>query len=371
MEKNCIDLLQLQMVISEGVEAAVPGPVWVRAELSSVSVKRGGHCYMELSQSVDGACVAQARAVIWDSVYRQIAPCFAGATGTSLQAGQQLLLQVSARYNPVYGLSLIVNDIDPDYTLGDARRKRNETWERLCSEGLADMQKDLQICTLPRRIAVVSADTAAGYRDFMRHLHENAGGFRFATSLFEAPMQGAGCAAGIAGALGAIELEKELFDATVILRGGGGKLDLACYDEYEMCAAIARHPLPVITAIGHDQDTHLCDAVAFDAVKTPTALADWFLDAFVQEDARLWDLRQRLVNVNRTRIALLEKRLDVLKARLEAADPRRLLERGYALVVGGDGHLLKRAAGLKEGDSVTVMLEDGTVECMITKVSSR
>lgn len=370
MDKNCIDLLMLQNVVKAGVEAAVPGLLWVKAELASVSRRRNGHCYLDLVQSRDGAVQAQARAIIWAGVYGQLSLFFESVTGCPLQAGQQLLLAVRVNYSPVYGLSLIVEDIDPDYTVGDAERKRIETLERLRKEGLLEVQKEFALPVLPYRFAVISAPDAAGYRDFTRHLHGNAYGFKYSTTLYPAAMQGTECASSVAAALKEIEASGIAYDAVLLLRGGGGKLDLACYDEYEMCAAISRHPFPVLTAIGHDQDTHLCDMVAFDSVKTPTALADYFIDIYAGEDARLYEMATRLKNVRRTRLALMEGQLNVLKARLEAADPRRLLEKGYVLALGSDDHPLRRAAGTKVGDTLTLLFSDGRIRTEVKKVES-
>lgn len=370
MDKIKMDLLQVQTLLARGVEMALPGPFWVRAEIASLSVRRNGHCYMDLSQSVDGELVAQVRAIAWSSVYRQIEPYFQSVTGVPLQIGQQVLLMAQVNYSPLYGLSLIINDIDPDYTLGDAERKRAETLERLRSEDLLDAQKELVMADLPYSLAVVSAEGAAGYRDFMRHLHENPYGFRFKTTLFQAAMQGSDCAASVASAIAEAVSCAEQFDAVLLLRGGGGKLDLACYDEYEMCAAIARCPLPVLTAVGHDQDTHLCDMVAHCAVKTPTALADWFLEIYMDEDARLTDLQRRLDNARRTRLQLMEHRLDLLAARLDAADPRRLLERGYIIALDSAGHPLKSAASLSKGSKISLMLSDGTVSATVDSVAT-
>lgn len=368
MESNYTDLLHLQAVLKTALETAIPDSLWVKAEIASLSVHRTGHCYIDLVQSREGAVVAQARAIIWASTCKQIVPYFRSVTGSDLQAGQQVLLQVRAQYSAIYGLSLIVNDIDPDYTLGDAERKRRETLEKLEKEGLMDLQRELDLPELPYRIAVVSAEVAAGYRDFMRHLHENSFGFRFETELYPAPMQGTECAPGIAAALQAIEQSGVNYDATVVLRGGGGKLDLACYDEYLMCWAIANHPFPVITAIGHDQDIHLCDMVAYDAVKTPTALADFFVGMYEVELNRLKNLRMQLSNVREARIKAMEHRLDLLKARLEAASPRRLLEKGYILVVGPDGKVTKTAGALSGGDTISLMFGDGRVICRVETV---
>jgi len=364
-EKDCWDLFSLQSLLKESIEECLPSHFWVRAEIASLSLRRNGHCYMDLSQSEGGGVVAQVKAIIWAGIYRQIAPYFESETGVSLSAGQQVLFLANVNYSPVYGLSLIIDDVDPQYTVGDAARKREETLKRLRSEGLSVMQQELTLPMLPRRFAVISAESAAGYRDFVRQLSDNPYGFRFEIELFPSPMQGSECAGGVEEAVKAIVASKRPFDAVLMLRGGGGKLDLACYDEYRLCAALARCPFPVLTAVGHDQDVHLCDLVAYQALKTPTALADFFIDIFADCKATLDALQQRLAGVRRTRIALSRGKLDILSARLEAADPRRILDRGYTLIVGPDGHKMTSVSAGKAGDVLTIMFRDGTIKATI------
>ncbi len=363
-----MDLYSLLTLVKEGIETSIPGNVWVKAEIASVSVRRNGHCYMDLLQSDKGSVVAQTRAIIWSNTYGQVAPYFQSVTGSPLEAGQQVLLCVRVNFSQNFGFSLIVDDVDPEYTLGDALRVRMETLERLRREGLLETQKELALPPLPYRIAVISAPDAAGYRDFVRHLEGNRWGYRFDVSLYPATMQGVGCAASIVAALNDITVSGTDYDAVLVLRGGGGKLDLACYDEYELCSAVALHPFPVLTAIGHDQDVHLCDMVAHEALKTPTALADRFIDIYAQEDARLNELRLRLKNAGMTRLTLMLGRLEVLKARLEAADPRRLIEKGFVLALGPDDHLLRKAADVRVGDIVTLMMKDGRIRTRTEKV---
>jgi exodeoxyribonuclease VII large subunit len=157
-------------------------------------------------------------------------------------------------------------------------------------------------------------------------------------------------------------------DAVLILRGGGAKLDLACFDDYQLAAAIARYPMPVLTAIGHDQDFHVADMVAHAFVKTPTALADFFLDIYADEDARLSSYMTRMKMAFSSRLALMESNLNVLQARIMGADPRRILERGYTLVLDADGRVMKGAAGRSKGDRVTVMFADGRLDCTVNNV---
>lgn len=191
MERDFIDLLELQSRLKEGVECLFPGRIWLKAEVSAVKARSGGHCYLELSQSGENGLAAKASAIIWSSKYRFLAPYFESVTGSPLSEGMSVLVEIQVNYSQLYGLSLIINDIDPDFSLGQRELERRRTVDRLVKEGLADLQKRLSLPLLPRRLAIISAPDAAGYRDFMRHLHENPYGFMFVTELFPAQMQGA------------------------------------------------------------------------------------------------------------------------------------------------------------------------------------
>ena len=439
MEKEFIDLFELQHRLKQGVESLFPNRIWVRAEVSAIKARNGGHCYMELSQSDEKGLVAKSSAIIWSSKYRFIAPYFESVTGTPLQEGLVILVKVQVNYSELYGMSLIIDDINPEFSLGEKEQERQRTIQRLQSEGLMGLQKGLELPLLPYRLAVISAEDAAGYRDFMRHVEENPYGFKFDTVLFPALMQGADCPASIIAALdavldemqeGGIECCNRLddmpegaklvraaqqyigYDAVLILRGGGAKLDLACFDDYALAAVIAQYPLPVLTAIGHDQDFHVCDMVAYEYLKTPTALADYIVDIYAREDERIssCESRIRLALSSRLyredalldslaarikggfslkitkeealleslaarikggfslKISALESALQVLQTRIQAADPRKILARGYALALDENGVVLKGAAGRQVGDKVSVMFADGTIQAEVVSV---
>ena len=417
MEKEFVDLLELQHRLKQGVESLFPNRVWVKAEVSAVKARSGGHCYLELSQSNQKGLVAKSSAIIWSSKYRFIAPYFESVTGTPLKEGLVILVQVQVNFSELYGMSLIIDDINPEFSLGEKEQERQRTIQRLQEEGLMDLQKELELPLLPYRLAVISAEDAAGYRDFMRHIEENPYGFKVEPVLFPALMQGADCPSSIIAALDAILYEMQGgapecregkfamqggaecgagqqckgYDAVLILRGGGAKLDLACFDDYELAAVIAQYPIPVLTAIGHDQDFHVCDMVAHEYLKTPTALADYIVDIYAREDERVssFETRIRLALSNRLyreealldslaarirggfvlKISAMESALQVLQTRIQAADPRRILDRGYALALDGNGVVLRGAAGRRVGDKVSVMFADGTLDCTVDSVA--
>ncbi len=278
MASEHITLEELTGRISSLVNSAASlRNVWVTAETSDV--RRAGHCYLELIQKnpLTGEPVARARATIWRSNFARIDADFLTATGQRLDSGMKVLVQVSANYHPSYGLSLNITDIDPVYTMGDLMRIRMEILARLKREGVLDLNRSLDWCDVPNRIAVISAPGAAGYGDFIHQLYTNDYRLRFTTRLFPALMQGAQAPAAVISALEAIAAEEEEWDCVVIIRGGGATSDLASFENYDLAANIAQFPLPVIIGIGHERDITVLDYVANMRVKTPTAAAEWLI----------------------------------------------------------------------------------------------
>ena len=291
-QQEVITLQQLNRRIIDAINgtAGLQG-VWVVAETSDLRVT-GGHCYFEMIQKHPdtGAQLARGRAVIWASQYQRLNGAFSAATGSPLQTGIKIMAKVNVSYHAVYGLSMVVTDINPEYTMGDLLRRRNEMISRLKREGIIDMNRELGWPEPLQRIAVISARGAAGYGDFINQLYHNTSRLRFETRLFPAVMQGDNTAPTVISALEAIASAADSYDCVVIIRGGGGSSDLASFDNYELAANIAQFPLPVIVGIGHERDVTLLDYVAALRVKTPTAAAEWLISRGEASLQRVRDL---------------------------------------------------------------------------------
>lgn len=290
--RDYMDLLELQTRIKDGVAEAFPGRYWVKAEIASWSPRANGHCYLSLTQSRGGKAIAESRAMIWKWQYPRLTQYFAQETGQKLQAGLTVLVKVQVAFSELYGMSLYIEDIDAAFTLGEQALERKKTIERLTKDGYMDMQKELAIPDIPWRLAVITSKTAAGYQDFRNHLLDNPEGYAFSLDLYEALMQGEQAPQSIAEAIE--EASGKSYDAILILRGGGSETDLQCFDDPDLAVTIATIPVPVVTAIGHDKDVHIADMVAHSSVKTPTALADLFLDALREQDRKADRLRARI-----------------------------------------------------------------------------
>ena len=386
--KDYLELSELLARVRESVLDAFPERYWVKGEISSWSPRANGHCYLNLSESVKGKQVADVRAMIWKWNFPQLKAFFESETGQTLQAGITVLVRVQVNFDPVYGLSLFVDDIDPAFTVGEQALAKKKAIEKLTAGGYLDMQQELALPRLPYHLAVITSKTAAGYGDFRRHLLENEAGYAFRLDLYEALMQGEQAPASIISAL--LEAQEQPCDAILILRGGGSEMDLACFDDYDLAVAIATCPAPVVTAIGHDRDFHIADLVANRSVKTPTALADLFLDAYAAEDALLDDLQSRVRRAVADRVNAMVRKVDSLAQRLrfaagaridraraaldlkealiKASDPRKILSMGYALVTGRDGKVLKSVAQVAAGDRIGVRFADGTISAVVHEV---
>lgn len=273
-----LSLLKLTRLVASLVQQPQTRNVWITAELSDVAV-RGGHCYMELLQKDERGCqVAKARGVIWANLYPGIDAQFFAATGQRFASGLKVMLCVTASMHPVYGFSLVVNAVNPEYTLGDLLRRRREILERLKKEGILNLNRELKWqCDVPQRIAVISAAGAAGYGDFMNQLHSNPSHLRFVTQLYPAVMQGVSAPQSIIAALEQVAADSHMWDCVVIIRGGGATSDLQAFEDYDLAANVAQFPLPVVIGIGHERDITVLDYIANTRLKTPTAVAEWFI----------------------------------------------------------------------------------------------
>ena len=355
-------LSELCAVIEDLIACETEPSYWVRAEIASVSEK-GGHCYLDLVEKAEtGLLAAKLRATCWANVYALLRPYFEQETGSRLQPSMQVLVEVELAFHAVYGLSANVINIDPKYTIGDLARQRQETINRLQQDGVMELNKALELPTIVRRLAVISASSAAGYGDFCHQLAE--GGYQFDTILFAAVMQGDNAAQSIMAALNTIAAQEEDFDAVVIIRGGGATTDLTCFDDYNLCNHCAQFPLPIITGIGHTRDVSVLDLVAFRALKTPTAVAQFFIGGRDREAQRIKDLRHRLQQTAERQILIRRHKLEMLAQTIKMLSPERIYRLGYSLATV-NGKPVRSTADLQKGDLLTTHLQDGQVQSII------
>lgn len=407
MAPSTYQLADLTNFIRRVFALNLPEPVWVAAELAQANVSRG-HCWLTLVQKDpdNDQVLAQLEGVVWANQLTELRRTYGPKLVDGLfQQGLSVRLRVSTSFHERFGLRLVVEDMDPAHTIGALERRRQLTLERLAAEDLLDRNARLQLPLAPQRLAIISSDTAAGLADFREQLDDNPYGYNFRLRLFPAAMQGAQTSPEITSRLREIRRNwPAAFDAVVIVRGGGGRTDLAAFDEENLCRAVAEFPLPIIVGIGHETDETVLDRVAHTSLKTPTASAVFLLDRLLQTEGQLLHLGRRIAQISRQLVAFDQPRIDRLAAtsrqlaanvltaethRLDRLDrdlhelPRRTLRdtaeqlrhyeqlltalrpettlaRGYALVSQG-GRLLVSPDDLKPGE-VDVRLKEGRVK---------
>lgn len=305
-----VTLFELNNLVREVISSTLSEEYWVEAELSEVHEVRG-HCYMELIQKelFSNTPVAKASAKCWKNKWSLLREKFAKVTREGLKPGIKVLLKVYADFHEAYGFAWIVTDINPEFTMGDMARKRQEIIDTLKREGVFELQKELVLPQFAQRIAVISSENAAGYGDFCHQLADNPQQLKFYTRLFPAVMQGEGVEESVIGALNSINENIEKFDAVVIIRGGGATSDLSGFDTLRLAENVANFPIPIITGIGHDRDESIVDMVAHTKVKTPTAAAALLIDHLNLVLERLLDAQAELIAAVRHRNELEQARL--------------------------------------------------------------
>jgi exodeoxyribonuclease VII large subunit len=402
-------LLELNRLVREAIEDALPIEYWVEAELSECRESRG-HCYMELIQKDEQTAtpIAKASAKCWANKWLTIRPYFERTTGQQLHAGMKVLLQVYPQFHEAYGFSWIVTDIDPTYTLGDMARKRQEIIQKLKAEGVFDLQKELKLPVFCQHIAVISSQTAAGYGDFCKQLADNPYGFKFKTQLFPAIMQGEGVEQSIISALE--QIYDMPFDCVVIIRGGGATSDMSGFDTLALAENVANFPIPIITGIGHERDESVLDMVSHTRVKTPTAAAALLIDHLkgvletiegaqsvishyaqqklsainyqlstiseaiprlfsivkARQEAKIDALYTRLPMLIERRLTSESHRLQLIDEKLKVLDPTLLLARGYSITLY-NGKAVKDASQLPLGTEIETRLAKGTVHSTVNE----
>jgi exodeoxyribonuclease VII large subunit len=385
---------------------------WIQAELSDVRPSSGGHCYLEFVQKNESGntLLARARGNIWRDVFPKLRRRFEDETGQLFTSGIKVMVQVSVQFHEQYGYSLNVVDIDPVYTLGDMQQRRREILQRLEEEGVLTLNKELDMPMLPKRIAIISSPTAAGYGDFCDQLRNNRQGYTFTTRLFPALMQGEGIEASVIRALEDIAAEEDDWDVVVIIRGGGATGDLAGFETYLLAAYVAQFPLPVITGIGHERDDTVIDMVAHTRVKTPTAAAEFLIERVRSAEDALIEMQQRLVQSVQLRLeqeknhlqqtvrnlpyifmehkrkqeqymdrlhqraetAIAQRlrdeqhRIDLLEQKIVGEDPERLLKRGYSITLC-DGKVVRDITTVHPGDALETRIHGGSIRATVTE----
>lgn len=386
-----LELSEVLAYIGQVISRGMPGAVWVRAEVASVTDRR--HLYLDLVQLGEDGEVAKCRATVWARERFSLEGKFRQATGGTLTAGLKVLLFCQPEFHPQYGFSLNVLDLSPEYTLGDAALRLDTLRQTLVQEGVYGLNRALPLPTDFARVAVISPTGAAGLGDFRRETDplETAGVMDF--TYLEATFQGREASGSLLRAAeAALELHGEApLDALVVIRGGGAVTDLAWLNDLAFARALATFPAPVVTGLGHARDDTLPDEVAAIRTDTPSKAAALIVRtvagaaAAAQEDIRsiraaaasvlvdadagaLW-ARDRILGAAARQSDTARAGVDALMRQALGLTPERTLARGYALVRDEDGQPVTRAAAVTAGQPLTLEWQDGKAGTTVDNVA--
>lgn len=407
--KTVFSLLEVSRSIQKAIADRYRSLYWIKAEMNKLNhYTHSGHCYPELVEKKDGKVVAEIRSVLWATDYRRINKLFMDTLGEPLREGITMLFQAGVSYDPMYGLSLKIVDIDPTFVLGELEKEKKESIARLTREGLFNANKRLPFPTIAKRLAIISVETSKGLSDFFKIIRQNPWGYKFETTLYPALLQGDKSVPSIINQLANIAERMEDYDAVAIIRGGGGEVGLSSYNNYMLARAIAIFPIPVLTGIGHSTNETVSEMVAYTNAITPSELADFLIQKFhnfsipvedaqrrmltavqaifEQQELRLtqfseaisWNSKALLAREKNELVHLQnsmqhfsmqlfrEERLglDNVQRLLQLADPKQLLKRGFS-IARLHGKAITELSQLSPADTIEIELFDGTVDAKV------
>ncbi|GAA4175905.1 exodeoxyribonuclease VII large subunit [Sphingobacterium ginsenosidimutans] len=409
-DKTIFSLLEVSKSIQKTLAERYKSLYWIKAEMNKLNhYTHSGHCYPELVEKQDGKIVAEIRSTLWKADFTRINNNFLKIAQEPLREGITMLFQASISYDPMYGLSLRIVDIDPTFTLGELEKEKLDSIRKLKEEGIYEANKSVPFPTLPKRLAIISVETSKGLSDFYKIINQNPWGYRLECTLFPALLQGDKSIPSIINQLAIIADKIAEFDVVAIIRGGGGEVGLSSYNNYLLARAIAIFPIPVLTGIGHSTNYTVSEMVAYKNAITPSELADFLIQKFhnfsvpidkatesIQQlistrfkeerntlaqmathiqwvgKRELQTARANIQQIQHELAALIKLRFYEHKTALahteriiQLSDPRRLLKQGFS-ITKVNGKLLQSIDQISPGDLIQTMVEDGEITSTVT-----
>jgi exodeoxyribonuclease VII large subunit len=387
---------------------------WVKAEILKLNYyKQSGHAYPDLVEKQNDSIKTQFRGTIWSTQFEYINDKFK-QIGEELKDDMLVVVKVKVNYHSVYGLTLNILDVDTDYTLGELARQKQESIKKLKAKGLFDTNKTTTLSLIPKVIAVISVDSSKGFKDFVDVLANNPRGFQFHYKLFPAVLQGHRAVTTISQQLDLISKYQSVFDAVVIIRGGGDEVGFSAYDQYDLAKNIAMCPIPVMTGIGHSTNRTVSEMVCYKSFITPTKLAEFFVDQFdvveqnlqinitsleknalnqmnfninnIKNLTKLFEIytlnllrhQSSVLNQQKFQLAInsshmiknQSSQLDFLHQKLKLLDPKQTLKRGFS-ITKLNGKAIFDSNTIKKGDLINTQFYRGEIESTVNKNKSK
>jgi exodeoxyribonuclease VII large subunit len=388
-EKSSYSLLELNQYIRRVISLNFDEAVWIECEIGQASLSRG-HWYLDLIQKEENNIVAQCQAAMWANVYFFLKRKSPIPPEEILKQGVAVKLKVNVDFHERYGLKLIIEDIDSSFTIGQLEMQRQAILKAIQERGLIRKNAETHLPVVVQRLA------------------DNFYGYDIRIELFEAAMQGQQVETEVLACLDRIENAHSSYDAITIIRGGGGRTDLAAFDNLQLAVRVARFPIPILIGIGHEIDQSVLDLVAYKSLKTPTAVADFIIErnatfesaldgigVLIRDEAyerlqsearKITELAHGLNHAVRSRLMMEnnkidhalnmvrhtgkhliskhQQRIDFMDTLLNAIDPDKVLSRGYT-ITSVEGQTITHANALASGMTIQTTFIDGTVKSKV------
>lgn len=402
--------------VQEVIQITFNEPVWVKAEIRNLNIK-GGHYYLELAEKDESTdkVIASCKGTIWKFTAQKMVLKFERESGVELSKDLNVLVKVRAKFDPQYGFSVNVEDIDSSYTLGDIARRYQQILERLTTEGLLNKNKLIPTPFDIQNVLVIAPENAAGLGDFKKDADalEKAGvcHFKYYSATFQGNTAAQSIITSLSNSLRQWATDFNIPpDLIVIIRGGGAVNDLAYLNDYELAALLAKRTVPIWVGIGHEKDRTILDEVANRSFDTPSKVISGIrnliaertqdvLDSFqtikllsqhqitayqsqndqymrviktlahgqINEANKSVDLmRSTLHYLAQQQIKLATNQVESLLRETLIQNPRNVMAKGYG-IVRSEGKAIRSIQQIS-GDNIQVELLDGTIQANVTKV---
>lgn len=416
MSEPQFSLSEYLSAVQEVIQVAFNDSVWVKAEIRNLSFK-GGHYYLELAEKDEHTdkVIASCKATIWKFSASKMVLKFERESGIELSKDLNVLIKVKARFDPQYGFSVNVEDIDSSYTLGDIARRYQQILEKLTTEGLLNKNKGLPTPFDIQNVLVIAPENAAGLGDFRKDADvlDQAGVCHFV--YHSATFQGNTAPSSIIESLSAgLRQWANDFDSPpdliVIIRGGGAVNDLAYLNDYNLAALLCKRSVPIWVGIGHEKDRTILDEVANRSFDTPSKviggirnlihdriqdvleslqkiklLSQHQITAYQSKNDQyikvIKTLAQSQINeANRTlelmksdthffaqsQLKLASTQIEGLLRETLLQNPRNVMAKGYG-IIRSEGKAIRSIQQIS-GEAIQVELQDGVIEANVTQV---
>lgn len=418
MSETQLSLSEYLTTVQEVIQLTFDEAVWVKAEIRNLSIK-GGHYYLELAEKDEDShkVIASCKGTLWKFTAQKIVLRFERESGIELSRDLNVLIKVKAKFDPQYGFSVNIEDIDSSFTLGDIAKRYQQILQRLTQEGLLNNNKQLAAPFDLQNVLVIAPENAAGLGDFKKDADALAQAgvchFVYHAATFQGNTAPASIMQALANALRQwAQAYQSAPDLIVIIRGGGAVNDLAYLNDYELAALLCKRTVPIWVGIGHEKDRTILDEIAHRSFDTPSKVIAGIRNLIVERVNEVSTALQTIKLLSQHQLTAYQSQndqylktiqtlahnqlndaqrsVDLLKSdtryfaqqQLRQAtrqteslmretllqNPRNVMARGYA-IVRNQGKAIRSIQQIT-GQQLQIELQDGRIDATVTQVST-